>query len=167
MPIRASARSLHIPRARTSPPPTPSSAASPPPSRSSHNRNTSPPLPARQARPLDPAEHSVSAGCRRAIRTHLGLGTLVSRAAAESSSQQTLALSRVHRIAKPTHPQRSPIPTTRANRQHGRRRVMIGTVCRTTSTPLTLLGLPMRQPHAPSPRPRRATPRNTLLLEPG
>lgn len=97
--------------------------------------------------------------------TQVGSGKL------HSSAVQTPTL---HHHAAPVQTQsrvrRKPNPSHATIRQHGRRRVMIGTVCRTTSTPLSPLGPPMRQPltsHAPSPRPRRATPPAVLLLEPG
>ena len=67
----------------------------------------------------------------------------------------------------------NPIHTTRANRQHGRRRVMIGTACRTTYTNNTPLRLPMCLPllpsYAPSPLQRRTTHHHRLqpTLEPG
>lgn len=67
--------------------------------------------------------------------------------------------------------QQPPTPSTpNANRQHGRRRVMIGTARRTASAPPPLLGPPMRlplPPHALSPLPCRTTPLPVRVFEPG
>lgn len=151
-------------------------------------RTADPSVLAGSAAPAAASQCSQHAVCRirarweASLKPALSVRALQRRAAAaaaavprSSKPSQPICSCLLHPLHYCLHPSpacvANPIPTTRANRQHGRRRVMIGTACRTTYTNNTPLGPPMRQPlpssHAPSPKTRRTTHHTVRPLEPG
>lgn len=145
---------IHLPNTHLPPPPTTPLLALP--CASAPHRLARPPLTTPR-----PSAHSTLHSPLRppAFEQRLRLHTSLGRAAAKPC----VSLSRAA--------QQPPSPSTpNANRQHGRRRVMIGTARRTASAPPPLLGPPMRlplPPHALSPLPCRTTPLPVRVFEPG